>query len=68
MYFMPNSGNKDAKPSVLMNVHRELGWLMIMMMIIFIHKKYTLQIMANYKQQSPNLIMPIESNKKNIFG
>ena len=37
-----------------------------MMMIIFIHKKDTLQIMAKNEQKSPNLRMPIESYKKLI--
>ena len=32
-----------------------------MIMIIFIHKKDTLQIVATNKQQSPNLRMPVES-------
>ena len=36
-----------------------------MIMIIFIHEKYTLQIMATNKQQSPNLRMSVESYKKN---
>ena len=36
------------------------------MMIILIHKKDTLPIMATNKQQSPNLRMPVESNKKLI--
>ena len=31
-----------------------------MIMIIFINKKDTLQIMAKNKQQSPNLRMPVE--------
>ena len=35
-------------------------------MIVFIHKKYTLQIMVPNKQQSPNLRMPGESYKKLI--
>ena len=30
-------------------------------MIIFVHKKDALQIMAKNKQQSPNLRMPVES-------
>ena len=33
-------------------------------MIIFIHKKDTLQIMATNKQQSPNSRMPVESYKE----
>ena len=36
-------------------------------MIIYIHKKCTLQLMATNKQQSPNLGMPAESNKKLIW-
>ena len=40
---------------------------MIMMMIICIHKKDTLQITATNKQQTPNLRMPVESNKKHIY-
>ena len=40
---------------------------MILIMIIFIHKKDTLQIMVTNKQQSPNLGMPVESSKKNIW-
>ena len=32
-----------------------------MIMIIFIHKKDTLQIMVTNIQQSPNLRMPVES-------
>ena len=39
-----------------------------MIMIIFIHKKDTLQIMATNRQQSPNLRMPVESYKKPIWG
>ena len=35
-------------------------------MTIFIHKKYTLQIMAD-KQQSINLRMPVESYQ-NLYG
>ena len=38
-----------------------------MMMIICIHKKDTLQITATNKQQTPNLRMPVESNKKHIY-
>ena len=38
-----------------------------MIMIIFIHKKDTLQIMVINKQQSPNLRMPVESYKKLIW-
>lgn len=33
------------------------------MMIIFINKKNTLQIMTKNKEQSPNLIMLVESYK-----
>ena len=36
-----------------------------MIIIIYIHK--TLQIMTKNKQQNPNLKMPVESYKKNIF-
>ena len=36
-----------------------------MIMIICIHKKYTLQILAKNKQQSHNLIMPVY---KNLFS
>ena len=36
-------------------------------MILFIHKKDTLQIVATNKQQSPKLRMPIESYKKLIW-
>ena len=39
----------------------------LMIMIIFIHKKDTLQIMVTNKQQSPNLRMPVESYKKLIW-
>ena len=39
----------------------------LMIMIIFIRKKDTLQIMATNKQQSPNLRMPVESCKKLIW-
>ena len=39
---------------------------MIILMIIFIHEKDTLQIMAQNKQQSPNLRMPVESYTKYI--
>ena len=35
-------------------------------MIICIHKKYTSQIMATNKHQSPNLRMPVESSIKNV--
>ena len=38
----------------------------IMIMMTFIHKKDTLQMMEKNKQQSPNLRMPIESYKKNV--
>ena len=42
-------------------------WLiMIMVMIIFIHKKDTLQIIVTNKQQSPNLRMLVESYTKLI--
>ena len=40
---------------------------LIMMMIIFIQKKDTLQIMMTDKQQSPYLRMPVESYKKLIW-
>ena len=40
---------------------------MLMMMIIFIPKKNTLQIMMTNKRQSLNLRMPMESYKKNMF-
>ena len=36
-------------------------------MIIFIHKKDTLQIMAKNKQQMPNSRMPVKSYKKLIW-
>ena len=39
--------------------------LQIMIMIIFIHKKETLQIMSTNKQQSPNLRIPVENYKIN---
>ena len=35
-----------------------------MIMIIFIHKRDALEIMAINKQQSPNLKMPVETYKK----
>ena len=38
--------------------------IVIMTMIICIHKKDTLQIMAINKQQSPNLGPPVENYKK----
>ena len=38
----------------------------VMIIIIFIHKKYTLQIMATNKQHSPDLRMPVESYIKHI--
>ena len=41
--------------------------VLIMIMIIFIHKKFTLQIMATNKQQSPNLRMTVESDKKKLI-
>ena len=41
---------------------------MIMIMIIFTHNKDILQIMVTNKQQSPNLRIPVESYKKNLFG
>ena len=41
---------------------------MKLMVIIFIHKKDTIQIMAKNKQQSPNLRIRVESYKKNLFG
>ena len=41
--------------------------IMIMMMIIFIHKKDTLQIMVTNIQLSFNLRMPVESYKKKII-
>ena len=37
-------------------------------MVIFIHKKDTLQIMITSKQQSPNLRMPVESYKKTYLA
>ena len=37
-------------------------------MIICIHKKDALQIMAKNKQQSPNLTMQVESYEKNLVG
>ena len=40
--------------------------MITMTMIIFIHKKDTLQIMVPNKQQSPNLRVPVESYKKLI--
>ena len=45
----------------------EFAAYMIMIMIIFIHKKDTLQITANNKQQSHNLRIPVESYE-NLFG
>ena len=39
--------------------------IMILTMIIFIHKKDALQIVADNKQQSSNLKPPEESYKKN---
>ena len=41
--------------------------IMLMMMLIFIHEKDTLQIMAANKQQSPDLRMPVEGYKKLIW-
>ena len=38
-----------------------------MIMIIFIHKKDTLQIIMETNKQSPNLRMPVESYKKLIW-
>ena len=38
-----------------------------MIMISFIQKKYTLQIMVTNKQQCPNLRMPVERYKKLIW-
>ena len=38
-----------------------------MIIIICIHKKYTLRIMVTNIQHSPNLRMPIESYKKIIW-
>ena len=38
-----------------------------MVMIIFIHKKDTLQIMVTNEQKSPNLRMPVESYKNLIW-
>ena len=38
------------------------------MMIIFIHKKDTSQIMAENKQQRPNLKMPVERYKMYLFN
>ena len=43
------------------------GTALIMIMIIFIHKKNTLQIMVTNKQQSPNFRIPVESCKKLIW-
>ena len=50
---------------VLMLIHIYMAMKIIM--IIFIHKKDTLQIMSKNKQQSRNLRMPVEGYK-NIFG
>ena len=48
--------------SVVCNTHTHTHTPMhAMMMIICIHEKDTLQIMATNKQQSPNLRMPVES-------
>ena len=41
--------------------------MMIKIMIIFIHKNDTLQMMAKMKQKRPNLGMPVESYN-NLFG
>ena len=41
--------------------------MMMMMMIIFIHKKNILQIMVTNIQHSPNSRMPVESYKKLIL-
>ena len=41
--------------------------MMVMMMILCIHKKDILQIMVTNKHQSPNLRIPVESDKKLIW-
>ena len=52
---------------VLTNVGQLRIMIMIMMMIICIHKENTLQIMADDKQQSPDLRIAVESYKKLIW-
>ena len=52
---------------ILYKSHRCSYWTGIMIMIICIHKKDTLQIMVTNKQQCPNLRMPVESYKKLIW-
>ena len=44
---------------VVMVVYGSNGGLWMMIMIIYIHKKDTLQILADNKQQSPNLGPPV---------
>ena len=39
-----------------------------MIIIIFIHKKNTPQVLADNEQQSPNLGPPVERYNKKLFG
>ena len=66
-YVSPSATILIKREIFLSIVYSVIQSIIIMMMIILGHEKYTLQFMAKNKQQSHNLRMPAESCKK-LFG